>query len=165
MSTPTRRAYEPGHRPKFMVVVDDTDECSRAVRFAARRAARIGSGVLLAAVISPVEISQWRGVEEVMQAEALEQAERQLDSAAAIVRAVAGLEPERIVRQGSRADEILKIIAGDEDVALLILAAGTDSEGPGPLVANLAGRSSGHFPVPLAIVPGHLSDQDIDGLA
>ncbi len=165
MSTPTRRAYEPGHRPKFMAVVDDTDECSRAVRFAARRAARIGSGVLLAAVIPPVEISQWRGVEEVMQAEALELADRQLDSAAAIVRAVAGLEPERVVRQGNRADEILKIIAGDEDVALLILAAGTDSEGPGPLVTNLAGRSSGHFPVPLAIVPGHLSDQDIDALA
>ncbi len=33
-----------------MVMVDETPECSRAVRFAARRAGRIGSGVLLFAV-------------------------------------------------------------------------------------------------------------------
>ncbi len=34
-----RRSYESGHRPKFMVVVDKTPECARAVHFASRRAA------------------------------------------------------------------------------------------------------------------------------
>ena len=163
MTASTRRAYEPGHRPKFMAVVDDTPECAKAVRFAARRAARIGSGVLLAAIVAPPEFTQWLGVGDVMQAEAA--AERRLEAAAAIVRTVAGLEPEKRVRTGQKAEEILRIIEQDEDVAILILAAGTEPQGPGPLVSMLAGRSAGQFPVPLAIVPGHLGDHEIDALA
>ncbi len=165
MTPSARRAYEPGHRPKFMAVVDDTAECSRAVRFAARRAARIGSGVLLVAVVTPPEFTQWLGVGELMEAEALALAERQLEAGAAIVRAVAGLEPEKLIRTGQKADEILKLIEEDEDIAILILAAGIETEGPGPLVSTLAGRSAGHFPIPLAIVPGHLGDMEIDALA
>jgi hypothetical protein len=81
------------------------------------------------------------------------------------VRTVAGLEPEKLVRTGQKAEEILRIIEQDEDVAILILAAGTEPEGPGPLVSTLVGRSAGQFPVPLAIVPGHLGDHEIDALA
>jgi hypothetical protein len=40
-----RRSYEAGHKPKFLVVIDDTPECDRAVYFASRRAARTGAGV------------------------------------------------------------------------------------------------------------------------
>jgi nucleotide-binding universal stress UspA family protein len=123
MTASTRRAYEPGHQPKFMAVVDDTPECAKAVRFAARRAARIGSRVLLAAIVAPPEFSQWLGVGDVMQAEAEAAAERRLEAAAAIVRTVAGLEPEKLVRTGQKAEEILRIIEQDEDVAILILAA------------------------------------------
>ncbi|MGL4438633.1 MAG: universal stress protein, partial [Bosea sp. (in: a-proteobacteria)] len=92
----TRRAYDPGHRPKFMAVVDDTPECGRAVRFAARRATRIGSIVLLVAIVPPPEFTQWLGVGEVMEAEAMADAERRLEAASAIVRSVAGLEPEKL---------------------------------------------------------------------
>ncbi len=41
MSLKPRRAYETGHRPKFLVVVDETPEADRALYFAAR-----GSGHL-----------------------------------------------------------------------------------------------------------------------
>lgn len=160
-----RKAYEPGHRPKFLVIVDDTPECSRAVRFTARRAGRIGSGVILLAVAPTPELTPWLGVGDVMRAEAEAEAQAQLEAAAAIVRTVAGIEPETLVRTGDKAEEVQKLIAADEDVALLVLGAGTDPTGPGPLVSSLAGQASGHFPVPLAIVPGHLSDQEIDALA
>jgi nucleotide-binding universal stress UspA family protein len=160
-----RRAYEPGHRPKFLVVVDDTAECTRAVRFAARRAGRIGSAVLLLAVAPPPEPSEWLGVADAMQAEAEADASRRLADAAAIVRTVSGIEPEQVIRTGEKAAEVHALIEADEDVALLILGAGTDPSGPGPLVAHLAGKSAGLFPVPLAIVPGHLSDQEIDAIA
>jgi hypothetical protein len=46
-----------------------------------------------------------------------------------------------------------------------VLAAGTGREGPGPLVSALAGKSSASFPIPVAIVPGHLEDEEIDALA
>jgi hypothetical protein len=38
-----RRSYEAGHSPKFMVVIDDSPECDRALYFASRRALRVGA--------------------------------------------------------------------------------------------------------------------------
>lgn len=165
MTVKPRRSYEAGHRPKFLVIVDETDECDRAVYFAARRAGRVGAGLAILAVVAPPDFQHWLGVGSVMQAEAEEEASQRLDAAAARARSVAGIEPERLVRTGLKADEILSLIEEDEDVSLLVLAAGTGKEGPGPLVAHLAGKAAGSFPVPIAIVPGGLRDADIDALA
>lgn len=159
-----RRAYEAGHRAKFLAVVDDTPECSRALRFVARRAARINATVLLLAVVTPPEDETWLGVGEMMQAEAEDKAAATLEMAAASVRSIAGLEPERVIRTGAKATEVNALIDEDEDVALLVLAAGTGSAGPGPLVTSLAAKSSG-FAIPVAIVPGQITDEEIDALA
>ena len=66
---------------------------------------------------------------------------------------------------GFYGDAIVALIEEDEDIALLVLAAGTGKDGPGPLVSTLAGKVSGSFAIPIAIVPGHLSDDEIDALA
>ena len=50
-TTRRRRSYEAGHKPKWLVVIDDTEECDRAVYFAARRASRVGAGVIMLRVI------------------------------------------------------------------------------------------------------------------
>ncbi|MGO4408139.1 universal stress protein [Bosea sp. RAF48] len=160
-----RRSYETGHRPKFLAVVDDTEECAKAIRFAARRCARLGAAIVLLAVAPPPEHETWLGVGDVMRAEAEAEAEKRLDAAAVAVRTLAGLEPERVVRIGDKAGELVKLIEEDEDISLLVLAAGTGRDGPGPLVSALAGKSSASFPVPVAIVPGHLEDEEIDALA
>ncbi|MFC5505084.1 MULTISPECIES: universal stress protein [Hyphomicrobiales] len=160
-----RRSYETGHRPKFLAVVDDSVECAKAVRFAARRCARLGAAIVLLGVIKPPEHETWLGVGEVMQAEAEAEAEKLIDAAAEAVRTFAGLEPERVVRTGDKADEVVKLIEADEDISLLVLAAGAGRDGPGPLVSALAGKSAASFPIPVAIVPGHLEDEEIDALA
>jgi len=160
-----RRSYETGHRPKFLAVVDDSAECAKAVRFAARRCARLGASIVLLGVVTPPEHETWLGVGQVMQAEAEAAAEKLIDTAAAAVRTYAGLEPERVVRTGDKADELVKLIEADEDISLLVLAAGSGRDGPGPLVSALAGKSAASFPIPVAIVPGHLEDEEIDALA
>jgi nucleotide-binding universal stress UspA family protein len=160
-----RRSYESGHRPKFLAVVDDTPECSRAVHFAARRAGRVGADLVLLSVIAPPESQQWLGVESLLQAEAEEEAGKLLAAAADTARSLAGIEPILVVRTGAKASEILSLIEDDEDISLLVLAASPGSDGPGPLVTHLAGKASGSFPIPIAIVPGHLADREIDALA
>jgi len=77
---------------------------------------------------------------------------------------VAGITPERVIREGVKAEEVLKLIDEDEDIAILVLAASSDNEGPGPLVANLS-KTAGTFPIPVAIVPSHLSDEELDALS
>ena len=160
-----RRSYEAGHKPKFLVIIDDTPECDRAVYFASRRAARIGGGVVMLRVIGTQDRNQqWLGVADIMKAEANEEAKAALDRAVDRARKVARIKPERVVREGDPATEILGLIEHDEDIAALILAAGTGSEGPGPLVSSLS-NTAGEFPIPVAIVPGHLSDEELDALS
>jgi nucleotide-binding universal stress UspA family protein len=160
-----RRAYEAGHRPKILVVIDGTPECERAVVFSARRARRNGAMIVMLAIIVPEEGQPWLGVGDLMQAEAEAEANERLDAAAAVISREAGFEPERVILTGNAAEQVLKEIETDEDIAALVLAAGTGKEGPGPLVSHIAGRISANFPVPVTIVPGGLADADFEALA
>jgi nucleotide-binding universal stress UspA family protein len=160
-----RRSYEAGHRAKFLVVIDDTPECDRAVYFASRRAARVAVTVVMLRVIETHDHGQqWLGVADIMRAEAHEEANAMLATFAARSNGIAGITPECVIREGDVAEEILKLIEEDEDIAVLVLAAAADSEGPGPLVTNLS-KTAGSFPIPVAIVPGHLSNEDLDAMS
>jgi nucleotide-binding universal stress UspA family protein len=163
-TTRRRRSYEAGHKPKWLVVIDDTAECDRAVYFTARRASRVGAGVLMLRVIETHDRNQqWLGVADIMQAEAQEEANAALNKFSTRANGVAGVTPERVIREGETAEEILKLIEEDEDIAILVLAAGTGKDGPGPLVAGI-GSTAGDYPIPVAIVPGHLTDAELDAL-
>jgi nucleotide-binding universal stress UspA family protein len=160
-----RRSYEAGHKPKYLVIIDESPECDRAVYYASRRAARTGASMLMLLVIEPHDRhQQWLGVADIMKAEAHEAANAILDRFATRANGVAGITPERTIRDGEKPDEILKLIEEDEDIATLVLAAGIGTEGPGPLVSNLS-KTAGTFPIPVAIVPAHLSDDELDALS
>jgi nucleotide-binding universal stress UspA family protein len=160
-----RRSYEAGHKRKYLIVIDDTPECDRAVSWASQRAARTGATVVMLRVIDTQDRSQqWLGVADIMRAEAYEQANAALDKAAGRANGIAGITPERAIREGNVSEEILKLIDEDEDIGILALAAGTGKEGPGPLVSNVS-KTAGSFPIPIAIVPGHLSDEELDAMS
>jgi nucleotide-binding universal stress UspA family protein len=160
-----RRSYESGHSPKFLVVIDDTPECDRAVYFASRRALRIGAAVIMLRVIETHDHSQqWLGVADIMRAEAHEEANAVLDRHAARSSSITGIMPQRVIREGEKTKQLLDLIEEDEDIAILVLAAAPGKEGPGPLVSSMA-KTAGEFPIPVAIVPGHLSDADLDSMS
>ena len=159
-----RRSYEVGHSPKVLVVIDDSPECDRAVYFASRRALHSGSGatVLMLRVIETHDHGpQWLEVAEIMHAEAREEANAVLDRHAERSSSITGVMPQRVIREGEKAHELLALIEDDEDIAVLVLAAATGSEGPGPLISTFT-KNAGEFPIPIVIVPGNLSDADID---
>ena len=157
-----RKSYETGHSPKFLVVIDDSPECDRAVYFASRRALRIGATVIMLRVIETHDRNQqWLGVADIMRAEAHEEANAVLERYATRASSITGVTPQRVIREGEKAQELVNLIEEDEDIAALILAAATGKEGPGPLVTDVA-KTAGEFPIPVAIVPGHLSDEDLD---
>ena len=161
-----RKREESGPERKFLVVIDETAECDRAVYYAARRAARTAGKLLMLAVVPVAESNQqWLGVGELMRAEGREDAEKRLDQYAARARHLAGIDPQCEVREGQKAEEIRKLIETDKAIAVLVLAAGTGKEGPGPLVSSLAGTAAGHFPIPITLVPGHLTDAQLDLLS
>jgi nucleotide-binding universal stress UspA family protein len=163
-----RQVYAEGHKRKFLVVVDETPECESALAFAASRAIRTKGQLALLYVVEPEGDFQWLGVEEVAREEGLNKAKAVFRLFGLKLRAMGfeDLTPEEVVREGMKADEITKLIEEDEDIGVLVLGACKDPAGPGPLVSTLAGgRLAGTFPVPITVVPGHLSTEEILALA
>ena len=160
-----RRSYETGHKPKCLVIVDETAEWDRAVYYASRWAVRVGGGVVMLRVIETEDQNQqWLGVAEVMRAEAEEAANAALDRAAGRANGIAAITPERVIREGTPTDQILDVIENDVDISMLVLAASAGPEGPGPIITTTA-KMVGTFPIPVVVVPGGLSDEDIDALS
>jgi nucleotide-binding universal stress UspA family protein len=157
-----RRSFERGHKRKYLVVVDDSEECARAVHWAAQRAKRTKSVVVMLRVIETGDHgAQWLGVADIMRAESMEAAKAMLNKSAERAKKTAAVKVDLVIREGSTPDEILRLIEEDADIGILVLGAGTGKEGPGPLVSHI-GKTAGAFPIPIAIVPGHLSDEEID---
>lgn len=163
-----RRSFEEGHRRKLLIVVDESQEVESALYYAACRVQRSSGSIVMLYVIEPGELQYWASVrqvhleEETTKAKALFRLFRRKLSLAGFE----NIETEDVIREGRLAEEAVKVIAEDEDIALLVLGASIEPQGPGPLVASLAaGRASGGFPVPVTVVPGQLSLADIKALA
>ncbi len=153
-----------GHRRKFIAVIDGTPECELAVHYAGRRAKNSNGGLVLLFVIPDGDFQQWIGVEQIMRAEAMEEAESIMAKAAQRVRETIGIDPEIVIREGSAPEQINMLVEEDRDIAVLVLAAGSTKEGPGPLVSAVAGRAAA-FPIPVTVLPDTLTDEEIDALA
>jgi nucleotide-binding universal stress UspA family protein len=148
---------------KFLVVLDDSKECLNAMRFAAMRAAHTGGGVQILSIIPPDEFNHWAGVGEIMREEARERITVHFEVFAKWMRDRHGVNPELVIREGEPVKEILAQIRDDPEIGVLVLGAGTDSSGPGPLVTQLS-RQSGSLPIPITIVPGNMSKERLEAI-
>lgn len=70
------------------------------------------------------------------------------------------IKPELVIRVGETVPEILAQIKNDPKIDILMLGAGVESKGPGPLITHLS-KSAGNLPSPLTIVPGDMSKEPI----
>jgi nucleotide-binding universal stress UspA family protein len=148
---------------KFLVVLDDSRECLSAMRFAAMRAMKTGGGVAILSVIPPDEFNHWIGVSDLMREEARERIQAHFDVFAKWMRDSNKIDPDLIIREGEPIKEILDYVTDNPEVGVLVLGAGTDNSGPGPLVSQLS-KNSGSLPVPITIVPGNLSKERLEAI-
>jgi nucleotide-binding universal stress UspA family protein len=161
-----RRSFEDGHARKFLLIVDNSQEVESAVYYAASRIAHSSGSLVLLYVVEPQAHQPWAGVRQVY-------VDEETNKARALFRLFRrklhlagfdGIAVEELIQEGAKAEEILKAIANDEDIAILVLGASIDAKGPGPLVSALASGRSG-FPIPVTVVPGNLALADIVALA
>jgi nucleotide-binding universal stress UspA family protein len=148
---------------KFLVVLDGSRECLNAMRFAAMRAARTGGGVTILSIIPPEEFQHWIGVGDIMREEARDRIEAHFEVFAKWMRDKQGVDPELAVREGDPVPEILAQIREDPEIGVLVLGAGNEKGGPGPLVNQLS-RNAGALPIPITIVPGELSKDRLEAV-
>jgi nucleotide-binding universal stress UspA family protein len=146
----------------FLVVVDETPEHRIAVRYAARRAAHTGGRVAMLHVIEPAELQHFQAIEELARTERWEAAEELLQALCEEIVPLAGSMPIVYIREGRTRDELLALINEEPAISILVLAAGTGPEGPGPLIMDLIGRVAARLRIPITIVPGGLSMDQVD---
>lgn len=163
-----RTLFAEGKKRKFLVVVDESPEAELALAYAVRRARRTGGSVGMLYVIEPTDFPHWLGVEEAYREEAQAKAkavfrlyQRKLKNWG-----YEEIEAEEIVREGGKSDQLKDLIQDDPQIGILVLGASVNPEGPGPLVASLAGgKNAATFPIPITVVPGGLTMEEIEALS
>jgi nucleotide-binding universal stress UspA family protein len=159
-----------GHTEKarqriFLVVIDESEEMRSALRYACRRAQHTNGRVALLYVIEQVSFQHWLGVGRVMEEEARAVAEQQLQSFAAEVYSQTGTMPVLHLREGDRAEQLVQLLQEEAGISLLVLATAGGSGNPGPLVTYLMANLGRHIRVPVTLVPGELTAEEIDALS
>lgn len=168
MSTPPPATVEPPSATierVFLVVVDKSEEHKVALRYAALRAKRTGGRVALLYVIAPTDFQAFGSVENLIREEQRQEAETVMQGLSSEVQSICGKTPVFHIREGDVADELLALIDEDKGISVLVLAAAARGKNPGPLITALAGKMWTKLHIPMTIVPGDLSNEQLDRLA
>ena len=154
-----------GQARVFLVVVDDTAELKLAIRYACLRAKKTSGRVAMLHVTAREDMQEWIGVSRLIKEESRQQAEALMQKMAAEVQKLSGAMPVLFFREGDRRDEVMKLIDEEPSISILVLGASTGPKGPGPLVKALTSKYVGKLRVPVTIIPGQLTTDDIDHIA
>jgi nucleotide-binding universal stress UspA family protein len=149
----------------FLVVVDESPEMRNALRYACRRAKRTGGRVAMLYVMDPPEAQQWGAVVDLIRQEARQEAEAVMARHADTVAALTGQPPAIYIREGKKREELIELLGEDRSISVLVLGSASDTEGPGPLVTAFAGKLGSQLRIPLTIVPGALTEAEIDAIS
>jgi nucleotide-binding universal stress UspA family protein len=148
-------------RVKFLVCVDGSEDCRVALRFAALRTRNTDGRLVMLYVIEPADFQHWVAVEKLMGEERREEAEQILQELAGEVHEQVGIRPILEVREGRRADEVLKLIKKDPSINILVLGVAPEGQGSNELVRRLSGEATKQLTIPLTIVPGNLTEEQL----
>ena len=131
-------------KKKFLIVIDESKELERAIYFAAKRAIHTDGKLSLLYIVDPAVNAQWSRIENLIEQEATS---------------------EVIIKMGDRCEELLKLVEEDKNIRFLVLASSANNEEPGPLIKALTGKKIKDLSIPMVIIPGSLSEKEIDLIA
>jgi nucleotide-binding universal stress UspA family protein len=152
-------------RPRtFLVVVDRTPEMRVALAYACERARNTQGRIALLHVIEPDTMEISATVQKLIEEEQRAEGEKLLNEAATQVEAQIGAPPVRFLRKGKAAEELVKLVNDEPEISVLMMGAGAEPEGLGPLLTHLMSGAVGRLRVPVMVVPGSLTIDQIKDL-
>ena len=150
----------PGH-VKFLVCVDDSEECKVALKFACMRAKNTEGSVLMLYVIEPQDLMHFAGVENIMETEAYAKANEVLNDLKQQAQAKFGLNVDCRIEKGKKYDKIVDLVKEDETISILVLGAAPEGKGSNELVRRFSVELTSSILIPLTVVPGNLSEEEL----
>ena len=148
----------------YLVVIDDSPEARIALRFAARRAVKTGGTIEVLAIVMPPDFVQWGGVQAAIEEEQRLRIEAPIAASVGEIVDAAGIKPVVVVEEGEPVSVVRGYVGTRNDIAALVLAAAPSGE-PGPVVSTFTGHDAGKLPCIVMIIPGALSDEQLEQLS
>ncbi|MCD8571305.1 MAG: universal stress protein [Alphaproteobacteria bacterium] len=161
---PNKQKTPVPNKGTYLVVADGSAEFLVAELYAAGLAKAHGAHPAIVRVIEPQDFMHWGGIESKMKAEMREEAERAVWEAARTMGEMTGVIPSVYIEEGDKLEVLSNIIANDANIKMLILAGDTAGSNPGPLTSYFTSKGLAKLRVPVLIIPGHLSSEDIEAL-
>ena len=155
---------EQDNKWKFLIIADDTPEFVKVLRLASKRAEKVGGSVFMLKIIPPADFQHWMSVKDIMEEEARAEASETLEYYAQEIKIISGIDAETAIREGKPEEVIANIISEDRDIHLLVLGANVDGD-PGPLVRSFREVLLNELHMPVLVVPGNMTDEEIDKFA
>jgi nucleotide-binding universal stress UspA family protein len=148
-------------RKIILCVIDQSDELRAAVQYAAHYACLHKSSVGLLYTIEPADFQEWRMVADLIEEETQTAAQHAMQKWSLVIESLTGEKPVTFIRKGTLKEELLKLLAEQREISQLVLASAANAENPGPLISALTTKLCSLLQVPLTIVPGSLTDEQI----
>jgi len=149
---------------KFLVCVDNREESKIALRLACMKANARGSRVCMLHVTQPADFQTLGAIADKMREERKAEGMELLSTLAEEAFATYGIRPDMVLREGSAGDEIIAATFEDPDVNMIALGVAHHIAGRGKLTAWLASQLGNKLYVPLMMVPGNLTDQQLQAI-
>ncbi|MFW0776518.1 MAG: universal stress protein [Rickettsiales bacterium] len=150
--------------PKYLVCVDGRDECQVALHLVCLKAVARGGRVDMLHVTPPADFQTLGAIADRMREERKHEGEELLKKMADEAYAEYGIRPSPILKEGAIGDEIIAAALADPDITMVVLGIASDNNGRGTLAAWLANQLGNKFPIPLLMVPGNLTQQQLQTL-
>jgi hypothetical protein len=150
-------------RKNYLVIIDETQELKNAIYFAAKRAANSNSSLIMLYVVRPAVNTEWATVGNLIEQEETSEGKKISRLWSALVEEKFKIKPQIVIKMGDKVDEIIKFLKEDESIRFLVLASSNVSDDPGPIIKILSKKMS-NLPVPLVIIPGSVTETELDNL-
>lgn len=146
----------------ILVIADGSKEMDVALQYACARSKKTNRKIIIATFIEPLDVLTTQGITEIMQNEAREEAEKNLQNAASLVKKSTGLMPVLQIREGEIMKELKALIDEEKNINVLVIAANVEEkDNPGPIINALVSSELSNFRIPVMIVPGNFSKEHI----
>ncbi|MDX1975533.1 MAG: universal stress protein [Rickettsiales bacterium] len=150
--------------PRYMVCVDHREESRTALRLACMKALARSGSVVIVHVIPPADFQTLGAIADRMREERKKEGEELLQTLINEAAAHYGVTPAPVLREGAAGDEIVANALEDHDVIMLVIGVASHNNGRGKLSAWLASQLGNKLLVPLLMVPGNLTDEQLQSL-
>lgn len=149
---------------KYLVCVDQRDESHVALRLACMKSRVRNGSVEILHVVPPGEMQALGMIADKMREEQLEEASAFLKRLADKAEENYGVRPQMQLREGAVGDEIVAAAMEDTDLTMIVIGTAPQSAGRGHLSAWLATQLGDKLLIPLLLVPGNLTDYQLENL-